>query len=261
MSLATLRSVSTQPLKPLAVKSRSTTIGPAVPAAPAWMWAAPIGSTPATEMSKQISRNPRLTQNEADPLPSGSPGPGISAAPESEASIDRFRAHPQGARGWWRRFLERVAEHLGAERVSAFATAELFDRFGQAASWTVFEEVPKVLERLAARGLKLGVVSNWDHRLPGLLGRMGLAEWLHVVSYSEAIGVEKPHPEIFRDCLERLGVEATATLHVGDRMRHDIEGAMAVGMQVMLVDREGRRKARTALRDLRGLLSILEVSQ
>ncbi len=33
-----------------------------------------------------------------------------------ERDVDRFAFHPGGARGWWRRFLERFCEHLGGPR-------------------------------------------------------------------------------------------------------------------------------------------------
>jgi putative hydrolase of the HAD superfamily len=60
------------------------------------------------------------------------------------------------------------------------------------------------------------VVSNWDHRLPSLLGQMGLAGYFETVVYSAAVGVEKPHPGIFAQALSVLGVTAARTLHVGD---------------------------------------------
>lgn len=85
------------------------------------------------------------------------------------APFDRFEAHPDGARGWWRRFIERTCELLEAERPSRFAAAELFDRFAQAESWRVFPEVPDTLTALRSRGYRLAVVSNWDRRLPDLL--------------------------------------------------------------------------------------------
>src|SRR6185295_9864289 len=83
----------------------------------------------------------------------------------ADPGLDRFAAHPEGERGWWRRFLERMCEHLEAPVPSRFAAAELFHRFGTAAAWEVYPEVPEVLEALVAQGLRLGVVSNWHHHL------------------------------------------------------------------------------------------------
>ncbi len=119
----------------------------------------------------------------------------------AEPGRDRFTAHPEGERGWWRRFLERIHEHLGAPPPSPFAVSELFHRFGTAEAWEVYPDVPVALSALRSQGLRLGVVSNWDHRLPGLLAQTGLAESFDAIVYSSKAGVEKPDPRIFRQAL------------------------------------------------------------
>lgn len=152
---------------------------------------------------------------------------------------ERFGAHPGGARGWWRRFLDRFCEYQGAAPASPFAATELFDRFARAAAWEVYPDVVPALEALAGRGLRLAVVSNWDPRLPRLLEELRLARHFDAVVHSAAVGVEKPHPEIFRRALAALELPAERVLHVGDSRRHDLEGARAVGMRALLLDRDG----------------------
>jgi putative hydrolase of the HAD superfamily len=154
----------------------------------------------------------------------------------ADPAHDRFAADPLGERGFWRRVVDRVLEYLG-HAASPFAAAELFHRFGQGAAWEVYPEVPAVLEALAADGLRLAVISNWDHRLPWLLDQLGLAGRFAAVVYSAAVGVEKPHPEIFARALSVLGVPAERALHVGDRQVEDVEGAEAVGMRGLLLRR------------------------
>jgi putative hydrolase of the HAD superfamily len=155
----------------------------------------------------------------------------------AEPAHDRFGAHPEGERGFWRQMLDRVCEYLGAP-ASPFAAAELFHRFAQAEAWEVYPEVPAALHALAADGLRLAVVSNWDHRLPSLLGQMGLSGHFATIVYSAAVGVEKPHPGIFARALSVLGVAAPRALHVGDRRVEDAEGAEAVGMRGLLLSRQ-----------------------
>ena len=152
---------------------------------------------------------------------------------------DRFATHPEGAAGWWRRYLERICEHLEVPS-SRFAAAELYDRFAKPDAWTVFPEVPAAWEELRAMGLGLAVVSNWDPRLPGLLAGLGMAEELEQIVYSAEVGFEKPHPGIFESALARLGAEPGEVVHVGDSRRRDLEGAQAVGIHAALLDREGR---------------------
>jgi putative hydrolase of the HAD superfamily len=161
----------------------------------------------------------------------------------ADPSRDRFSAHPEGARGWWQRFLCRFCEHLDAPPASRFAAAELFHRFGGGEAWEIYPEVPEVLDALRARGLRLGVISNWDLRLPELLRQLDLARRFDVVAYSSAVGVEKPDSRIFRRALRELGVEPRAALHVGDSRLEDLEGAIAAGMRALLLVRGARHPA------------------
>lgn len=160
----------------------------------------------------------------------------------AEPARDRFASHPGGPRGWWRRYLERLCEHLGAPPPSPFAAAELYARFARGDAYEVYPEVPEVLAELRRLGVELAVVSNWDGRLPAVLDDLGLGEHLEVVVYSAGVGVEKPHPVIFEHALARLGRRPEEVLHVGDRVREDVEGALALGMEALRVSRPGRSR-------------------
>ena len=151
---------------------------------------------------------------------------------------ERFSQHPEGDVGWWRRFMERVAAHLGHDSPGRFAAAELYDRFAQPGAWEIYEDVLPALEALRQRW-RLVVLSNWDPRLPLLLERLGLAPFFEHIVYSAEVGVEKPHPAIFDVALDLLQIEPERVIHVGDRQRDDVEGAIAVGMQALLLDRHG----------------------
>ena len=48
---------------------------------------------------------------------------------------------------------------------------------------------------------------------------------------SEAAGVKKPDPEIFRRALRQLNVTALETVFVGDNPNADIDAAKALGMK------------------------------
>jgi putative hydrolase of the HAD superfamily len=177
----------------------------------------------------------------------------------AEMAADRFTAHPEGARGWWQRFVERIGEHLGGPVPSPFAAAELFARFGRAEAWEVYPEVPAVLADLHRRGFRLGVVSNWDGRLPGLLAALGLERHLDAVVHSAAVGVEKPHPRIFRAVCGELEVDPQEALHVGDRVREDVEGAVAAGMEALLLVRRRAGAGGPPAGDLSDLTPLPEI--
>jgi putative hydrolase of the HAD superfamily len=96
----------------------------------------------------------------------------------------------------------------------------------------VFEPVPgapETLERLRGRGLRLGVVANWDWSLPEHLELLGLDRLVDTVLTSARAGAAKPDPAIFELALDELGVSASRALHVGDEPI-DEEGARAAGL-------------------------------
>src|SRR5690606_27705790 len=67
----------------------------------------------------------------------------------------------------------------------------------------------------------------------------GLAASFDVIVDSHFEGVEKPHPEIFRRALARLGVTAAAAAFVGDIWSIDVEGSRAAGLRPILLDVTG----------------------
>lgn len=172
----------------------------------------------------------------------------------ADPSRDRFTSHPEGPAGWWKRFLERLCEHLDAPPPSRFAAAELFARFARADAWEVYPEVPAMLAALRGKRLRLGIVSNWDTRLPDVLNRLRLGLFFDSVIYSSAVGAEKPDRRIFETALRSLGVSAGEALHVGDGRLEDVEGAQAVGMRALHLTR-GRGAG--DLRDLSRLPDVV----
>lgn len=171
---------------------------------------------------------------------------------------DRFTSHPEGERGWWRRLLERMCELRGAAPPSRFAAAELFHRFTTAEPYEVYPEVPDALARLRQQGLALGVISNWDHRLPDVLAALGLARFFGSITSSSKAGVEKPDRRIFHQALGELGVEPAAALHVGDGRLEDVEGAVAAGMRALHLT---RTSGGGDLRDLAGLPELVAAAR
>jgi putative hydrolase of the HAD superfamily len=141
---------------------------------------------------------------------------------------------------WFRAFIHRIfCQNLGLPAASvAEITEELFARFTDPATFRVFPGARELLAELSARGLKLGVISNWSERLRTVLERVELAAFFDVVICSAIEKLEKPDPAIFRLALERAGAEAGRTLHLGDHPVKD-GGARAVGMGYVRVDHRG----------------------
>jgi len=100
--------------------------------------------------------------------------------------------------------------------------------------------VPPALDALQSRGLRLGIISNFDERLYQIVPALGLQDRFRVNLPSTNAGVAKPDRRIFLEALRRLKVEPPAALYVGDEPDSDAAGAAAAGIRCLLVDREGR---------------------
>jgi len=100
----------------------------------------------------------------------------------------------------------------------------------------------ELLARLKGR-YKLGVVSNFYGNLGAVCEESGLASLLSAAVDSARLGCSKPDPEIFRAALNRLGVEASEAVFVGDSPQRDMAGARALGMRHVLLAEEGARIA------------------
>jgi putative hydrolase of the HAD superfamily len=152
---------------------------------------------------------------------------------------DRFRAawkklsNFNHRRAEWAELVEEVFDGLTTELPSRTFFPELYARFARPDAWHVFEDVVPTLRSLAARGLNLGVISNWDERLHGLLRGLRLSQYLDVVVVSCEIGFAKPAPAIFAAAAEKLRLQPEAVLHVGDSFEADFQGARAAGMHAL----------------------------
>jgi putative hydrolase of the HAD superfamily len=175
---------------------------------------------------------------------------------------DRYALFPGGERGYWLRFAQGAIDRVGggpmpedfAERV----LDALRDAFKSRDAWLIYDDVVPTLETLLDAGVRMGVVSNWDTRLPNVLERLDLGRFFESVIVSSVEGVEKPDPLIFRRALTSLGAEAATTMHVGDLPEVDLAGAEAAGIRGVLVDRKGRLDpALDALPDLTGLVPMV----
>lgn len=111
--------------------------------------------------------------------------------------------------------------------------------FEDPANYCVFPDVVETVQALRARGLTLGVLSNWGWRLPELAAALSLTQYFDFIITSARVGASKPHPAIFYEALARAGSQASRTMHVGDSRVADVLGAHGVGITGVLLDRAG----------------------
>ena len=140
----------------------------------------------------------------------------------------------------WRSIVHRVhAQTPELRALDAQAWYErLYERFGQADLWRLYPEVESVLKDLRARGLKIGIISNWSTRLRHIAQETGLDALVDFIVASSEAGARKPDPHIFHVALHRAGVSPGRAVHVGDQVEDDVRGAEKMGIRPVFLWRK-----------------------
>jgi putative hydrolase of the HAD superfamily len=177
--------------------------------------------------------------------------------------LDRRRSFEQFSRDQWQRFAQSLAavdpdlylqvlveldsdgyaprDRLFAGAVARFGLAiELADellrdyRGGFPGACVLFPDAVGTLMSLRASGLKLGLVTNGS---AGMQSRkiecLRLSAMFDAVLISAVEGVHKPDARLFRRALDRLEVEPSHSVFVGDHPDVDVAGARGAGMRTI----------------------------
>ncbi|HET7451538.1 MAG TPA: HAD family hydrolase [Thermoanaerobaculia bacterium] len=153
------------------------------------------------------------------------------------------RIEPQIQRGPYRRYRDvvaetavRVARHWGWE-LGASERAFVADSLSR---WKPFPDTNPALERLAAAGCRLAVLSNVDDDLFAWTRRTFTVELDWVVT-AQQVGAYKPAEPHFLEARRRIG--AARWLHAAQSRYHDIAPARALGIPSAWVNRRNETAA------------------
>jgi putative hydrolase of the HAD superfamily len=138
-----------------------------------------------------------------------------------------------------RRWLDIVREVFAAEGPAAGAFDELWDHFARPDAWACFPDVAGCLEALHARGLRLGIASNFDRRLRGVVAGLPALRRCEYLAISSELGWRKPAPGFFAEAERLVGCRPEEILLVGDDRGNDYDGGRGAGWQVLFLDRRG----------------------
>jgi putative hydrolase of the HAD superfamily len=122
------------------------------------------------------------------------------------------------------RGLDRERLEAAAEELAFYYESHFFRR-------SMRPEVPEVLARLQARGLRLAVISNITSRrlVRHCLRSYGIEPYFDPVVSSCVLGWRKPNPRIFLEAARLMGCEPAACAYVGDTVSRDVAGAQRAG--------------------------------
>jgi putative hydrolase of the HAD superfamily len=173
---------------------------------------------------------------------------------------DRFRTvwfrqlHLTETRAGWEQLVDEAFAGLAPIPPSRSFFPELYARFAEPGAWRIFDDVPPVLEGLAAAGFRLAIISNWDERLRGLLRRLHLDSHFEAIVVSCEVGQRKPDRAIFDEAARKLALPAAQILHIGDSAEMDLTGARNAGFQALRIDRAATESGPDHLQSMLELL-------
>lgn len=132
-------------------------------------------------------------------------------------------------------FYRNFNSHL-VRSFGAVPTDELLDEIFSACTylpWVPFQDT----SHLASIKLPIGIISNWDTSLKEKLSAVKNTCFDWVLGSAEQC-VRKPDLDFFRKILDVSRLRAEEIIYVGDSMRLDIEPALSLGINAILVDRD-----------------------
>jgi putative hydrolase of the HAD superfamily len=137
---------------------------------------------------------------------------------------------------WWM-FYSQLLSEIGLKDDAV--RERLVAGIRNSGNWdTIRPGTAEQLHEIGAR-YEVAVISNADGKIEDVLHRCGIARCFRTITDSGLVGYEKPHPEIFRQALNRMNAKPEESLYVGDVYSVDYLGATGAGMQAVLMDVAG----------------------
>ncbi len=137
-------------------------------------------------------------------------------------------------------YTQHIIEQMGGRGPNLTACArEIYDEWAACQHFELYDDVPDVLQRLTASGIRIGLISNTHRCLASFQTHFELQGLISATVSSSKHGLMKPHPSIFAAALQLVSVDPQDAVMVGDSVRQDIEGALRAGMRAVLLHRGG----------------------
>jgi HAD superfamily hydrolase (TIGR01662 family) len=156
------------------------------------------------------------------------------------AALEGLQRHPELEHDEevWVAFTEDIVRVMGGDGAGSRACAvDIVREWERHENFFLYDDVPGTIAFLRGHGLRVGLISNGQRDLEEFTEHHGLD--VDVAVGSRRHGYVKPHRSIFDTALAALDVGPRETVMVGDSLEDDIEGARALGMRAILLDREG----------------------
>jgi HAD superfamily hydrolase (TIGR01549 family) len=157
-----------------------------------------------------------------------------------QAAIASLQRHPELVHDeeLWVEFTEQIVIRMGGAGSGARSCAlDVVREWERHENFFLYDDALPALAALRAGNLHIGLVSNGQRDLDEFARHHRLD--VDVCIGSMRHGRVKPHRSIFEAALAALDSAPDEAAMVGDSYADDIEGARALGMRAILVDRDG----------------------
>ena len=135
-------------------------------------------------------------------------------------------------------------------------TGNLYDNFCLADYWYIFPDVVPALTKLKSSGFKIGIISNFDERLPKILHNLQLISYFDFSIISGCCGLLKPEKHIYKAGLSKGLCSADECLHIGDDIANDYDGPRSVGIKALIIDRSMKKSEQPFINSLEDILKF-----
>jgi len=160
---------------------------------------------------------------------------------------------------WWFDVVHSVFYRVGMFEGFDEYFDEVFAYFSTPESWALYPDTLAVLSTLEARGMEMGIISNFDSRLYPVLVGLGIDRYFESVTIASLAGAAKPAVAIFQRALAKHGVEPCEAMHVGDSLQDDAQAAAAAGLGAVWLDRNGKATGRQDMVTISSLSDLVTV--
>ncbi len=156
----------------------------------------------------------------------------------------KAKSDAESAESNWSVYNAVYVEIIGVDEADAEEAELVLEVTRHAVLWrSPIDDTRRAMDRLAASGVPMGIVSNASGQIEGALARtmcqVGPGEHVEVrcVVDSQVVGVAKPDPAIFDHALSHFsGIERSRIAYVGDSVTMDIASSAAAGLHPILID-------------------------
>jgi len=139
-------------------------------------------------------------------------------------------------------YTRHIIEEMGGKTSGTDAALdacarEIYAEWARSHHFELYDDVAETLRLLTSAGVKIGLISNSHRPLDEFQSHFELRRFISAAVSSADHGYMKPHPSIFLSALAELDVAPRDAVMVGDSLRHDVEGALNIGMRAVWLHR------------------------